>query len=124
MFYAGPVADERQHLHTKSLLVGMLLLALALLAPAAAQLRGFVLPQTFADTFGAKCLDGTPPAFAIAPGASNSSFIVFLEGGGWCSDVTVNGTISNCFGRAAGGGGSSNGCVSPPPLQLAPCTAV
>ena len=28
---------------------------------------------------------------------------------GWCSDVTVNGTIASCAGRAAGGGGSSNG---------------
>ena len=27
------------------------------------QLSGAVVPQSIADAFGAKCLDGTPPAF-------------------------------------------------------------
>lgn len=85
-----------------------LLTAACCLVVASAQLTGVVLPQAVADLYGAKCLDGTPPSFAISKGAS-SSFIIFLEGGGWCADVTVEGTVSNCIGRAHGGGGSSNG---------------
>lgn len=40
-----------------------LLLAAAAAASAAAQWKLTVLPQAFADAYGAKCLDGTPPAY-------------------------------------------------------------
>ncbi|TVU21120.1 hypothetical protein EJB05_30737 [Eragrostis curvula] len=38
---------------------------------------------------GAVCMDGTPPAFHFDPGsgAGNNSWIVNLEGGGWCNNV-------------------------------------
>ena len=72
------------------------------------QLSALVLPQDFSDTYGAKCLDGSPPAIYYKLG-DPSRWIVFLEGGGWCADTSYNGTVANCFGRAAGGGGSSNG---------------
>lgn len=88
----------------------MLFLAffLATLSCVNAQLSAMVLPQTFADIYGAKCLDGSPPAIYYKLGDPNR-WILFLEGGGWCADTTYNSTVANCFGRAAGGGGSSNG---------------
>ncbi|TKW14200.1 hypothetical protein SEVIR_5G152600v4 [Setaria viridis] len=38
---------------------------------------------------GAVCMDGTPPAYHLDPGsgAGNNSWIVNLEGGGWCNNV-------------------------------------
>ncbi|CAO2184739.1 unnamed protein product [Urochloa humidicola] len=38
---------------------------------------------------GAACMDGTPPAYHLDPGsgAGNNSWIVNLEGGGWCNNV-------------------------------------
>ena len=75
------------------------------------KLTGFVLPQTYADSFGAKCLDGTPPCFAIRP-ADPSTWVVFFEGGGWCFGDTPADTISSCIGRAGGGLGSSNGYMN------------
>lgn len=72
-------------------------------------LVGVVLPEAFALSFGARCLDGSPPAYQIAHGAEKSKFIVFLEGGGWCSGETPADTITSCIGRAKGGLGSSNG---------------
>ncbi|XP_066308847.1 pectin acetylesterase 3-like [Miscanthus floridulus] len=38
---------------------------------------------------GAVCMDGTPPAYHLHPGsgAGNNSWIVNLEGGGWCNNV-------------------------------------
>jgi hypothetical protein len=65
-------------------------------------LQATVRPQTFADTFGAKCLDGTPPAF-FSLIQDPQRWILFIEGGGWCF------SLSDCAGRASGGGGSSNG---------------
>lgn len=88
------------------------------------QLRGLVIPQDFADSFGAKCLDGTPPAFYYVrtrasmvkiPRFIGSSphprlvyqlvqdvtrWVIFIEGGGWCF------SLSDCAGRAKGGGGA------------------
>ena len=90
----------------------MLRAVLALVAlPAAhsAALSALVLPQSFADTYGAKCLDGSPPAIYYSLNSSSSTWVLFLEGGGWCFDTTPSGTVANCFGRAAGGGGSSAG---------------
>lgn len=59
-----------------------------------------VLPQDWADVYGAKCLDGSPPAhYALIQDPTR--WVVFIEGGGWCF------TPASCASRAAGGGGSS-----------------
>ena len=52
---------------------------------------------------GAKCLDGSPPAYLVreGTGANASKYVVFLEGGGWCFSV------SDCEKRRRGGLGSS-----------------
>ena len=65
-----------------------------------------VAPGTVA-AHGAKCLDGTPPAYTIrnGTGTNASRFVVFLEGGGWCFSV------SDCEGRRGGGLGSSSGYI-------------
>ena len=84
----------------------------------AAPLSLHVLPQSLADAFGAKCLDGTPPAMYVLKGDAKR-WMVFIEGGGWCF------TPDSCAGRAAGGGGSSKnnaptmdvgGLLSPDPV--------
>ena len=45
----------------------------------------------------AKCLDGSPGAFYIKKSDSNTnkSWVIFLEGGGWCWD------LDDCFSRAS-----------------------
>lgn len=56
-----------------------------------------------AEQFGAKCLDGTPPAYYVWSGNESKKFVIFLEGGGWCfTDV-------ECVSRSRGGLGSSKG---------------
>ncbi len=45
---------------------------------AAASLTARILPQEFADSFGAKCLDGTPPAIYFKLGAPGAPYILFL----------------------------------------------
>jgi hypothetical protein len=46
---------------------------------AAPPLKGVVLPQAFADSFGAKCLDGTPPAFQSLV-QDPAKWVLFIEG--------------------------------------------
>ena len=60
-------------------------------------------PQALADTYGAKCLDGTPPAFYMSPGAPASAlkWRLHLRGGGWCFSA------ADCANRANGFYGSS-----------------
>ena len=51
-----------------------------------AQLSLYTIPKDFANSFGAACLDGTPPAFYYAPAADPSfanKWIIFFEGGGY-----------------------------------------
>ncbi|KAK7250715.1 hypothetical protein RIF29_33327 [Crotalaria pallida] len=53
---------------------------------------GFV-PITYvedATSKGAVCLDGSPPAYHFDKGSGegNKNWIVHMEGGGWCNDVT------------------------------------
>ena len=57
-------------------------------------------PQAFADTYGAKNLDGTPPGYFILKG-DPQKWIIFAEGGGWCQSV------ADCAGRAGTSGGST-----------------
>lgn len=65
-------------------------------------LTGQVVPQALADTYGAKCLDGSSPGFYMLA-QDPKRWILFIEGGGWCF------SISSCADRATGGGGSSAG---------------
>lgn len=51
-----------------------------------------MVPITFVNSSvekGAVCMDGTPPAYHLDPGsgAGNKSWIVNLEGGGWCNNA-------------------------------------
>jgi hypothetical protein len=63
--------------------------------------------QSLADKHGAKCLDGTVPAFYIwdSPDSRTTpeKFVLFMEGGGWCFSE------SDCLGRSKSGLGSSKG---------------
>uniref|UniRef100_A0A7S2VUL2 Pectin acetylesterase n=1 Tax=Norrisiella sphaerica TaxID=552664 RepID=A0A7S2VUL2_9EUKA len=49
------------------------------------------LPEEIANSTGAVCLDGTPPAFYLAPAETaspkNTSWVIFFRGGGWCYDA-------------------------------------
>ncbi|WOL07670.1 pectin acetylesterase 8 [Canna indica] len=40
---------------------------------------------------GAVCLDGSPPAYHLSPGSGSgiNNWLVHLEGGGWCNNVTT-----------------------------------
>lgn len=63
---------------------------------------------------GAQCLDGSAAGFYHRPGASNASWLVHFEGGGWCVDQ------ADCERRAQSAIGSSKGQVSHPFLKC--CT--
>ena len=65
-----------------------------------ATLKLSIMPQTFADIYGAKCLDGSPP-YRYDLVQDPTRWVLFFEGGGWCF------TASDCAARAQGGGGSS-----------------
>lgn len=52
------------------------------------------------NRFGARCLDGSPPAYYIRPGDS-TRFVIYFQGGGWCYDQ------NDCLGRSTGSTGSS-----------------
>ena len=76
---------------------------------AGAPLALSVLPQAFADSYGARCLDGSPPSLysLLAPSSpATAPLVLFLEGGGWCFNV------ADCVSRSKGGGGSSKGAAS------------
>ncbi|GJP34164.1 hypothetical protein CLOM_g18620 [Closterium sp. NIES-68] len=56
------------------------------------------------NQYNAKCLDGSPPAYYLRTGygAGASSWVIYLQGGGWCTSVTA------CAARAKTVLGSSN----------------
>ncbi|GER30538.1 pectinacetylesterase family protein [Striga asiatica] len=56
-----------------------------------------------ATAIGAVCLDGSPPSYAMdqGSGSGSSSWVIFIEGGGWCS------VIADCVTRAGTFQGSS-----------------
>ena len=66
-----------------------------------APLKLAVLPQPFADAYGARCLDGSPPAHYTLV-QDPTRWVIFVEGGGWCFSP------QSCAERALGGGGSSS----------------
>ena len=67
----------------------------------------YIIPQKVADAAGAKCLDGTPPAFyyraanTSADASASSKYVLYFKGGGWCYNET------SCAARAGGIIGSS-----------------
>jgi hypothetical protein len=61
---------------------------------------------------GAVCLDGSPPVYYWRAGSGNGakSWVLFLEGGGWCAGLgTAVGGFDSCLKRSKGGLGSSHG---------------
>ncbi|XP_045796777.1 pectin acetylesterase 12-like isoform X2 [Trifolium pratense] len=74
---------------------------------AAPQPQPLMVPLTLihgADSKGAVCLDGTLPGYHFHPGSGSgaNSWIIQLEGGGWCN------TIRSCVFRKTTRRGSSN----------------
>jgi hypothetical protein len=57
------------------------------------------LPSAFADKFGAKCLDGSPPSYYVSLNKTSSQWVLFLEGGGWCYGATVAAATASCASR-------------------------
>jgi O-palmitoleoyl-L-serine hydrolase len=55
----------------------------------------------------AKCIDGSPPAIYIHQGSEPSNFIIFFNGGGFCSGATLEQTLENCYQRSKTDLGSS-----------------
>jgi len=59
----------------------------AALLPVAASASGWFLHKLSLDAYpNARCLDGTPGAFYILPG--DSSWVLHLQGGGWCTSMS------------------------------------
>ena len=54
----------------------------------------------------ARCLDGSPSALYISEGDSDH-ILVYFEGGGMCSGLTLQATIEDCWKRAQTKLGSS-----------------
>ena len=77
----------------------LLLLAALCASPTSPSMVPRTVPQTTADKHGAKCLGGQAPAIEIRRNASSTSWVLFLEGGGWCNGATANATIDSCAGR-------------------------
>ncbi|CAJ1942025.1 unnamed protein product [Sphenostylis stenocarpa] len=72
--------------------------------------EGSLVPLTLVENAisqGAVCLDGSPPAYHFDKGVGEgiNSWIVHMEGGGWCKDV------NDCLGRKKSRLGSSNQMV-------------
>ena len=83
------------------------LLAL-LLAPVAAQ-QHTPIPQAFADRFGAKCLDGSPPSYSSLL-QDPLRWVLFIEGGGWClRPETCAAWAGSSLGSSAHAGGAAPG---------------
>ena len=83
------------------------LLPLVSAAPTADRQWKKVLMSDAVASHEARCLDGSPGGFYIAPPAEkvpdpNSRWLVFHQGGGWC------GSPENCLSRASTALGSSN----------------
>jgi hypothetical protein len=66
-----------------------------------------VIPEDVAEAAGAKCLDGSPPAFyyraanVSADPSAVTKFVLYFKGGGWCFNESL------CAARAGGIIGSS-----------------
>jgi hypothetical protein len=45
----------------------------------------------------AKCLDGTPGLLYVHEGGDTKNILIFMEGGGFCGDETLNKTLESCY---------------------------
>lgn len=90
---------------------GVVVMAMMIASGGAVGDDGFRLHLLDAAT-GALCLDGSAAGFYHRPGASNASWIVHFEGGGWCVDQ------ADCEQRAQTAIGSSKGQVSAAQITL------
>eukprot|EP01065_Artemidia_motanka_P015223 TRINITY_DN19098_c0_g1_i1.p1 TRINITY_DN19098_c0_g1~~TRINITY_DN19098_c0_g1_i1.p1 ORF type:complete len:433 (+),score=116.73 TRINITY_DN19098_c0_g1_i1:70-1299(+) len=86
-----------------------MLLASVAAAAALPSMRLRKAPQDIVAETGAACLDGSPPGMYMRTNASSTSWVLFLEGGGWCFGRNRDETLEGCAARAKGGGGSSKG---------------
>lgn len=66
-------------------------------------LQQYLFSPEITATYGARCLDGSPAGYYFAPGNGSgiTSYVIFLEGGGFCADV------ASCSERAKTSLGSS-----------------
>ncbi|GFO43540.1 pectin acetylesterase [Plakobranchus ocellatus] len=67
-------------------------------------LERVTLPRSFSDSRGARCLDGSPPAYYFRPSpvVSVNYWLVYLPSGAWCTSP------QNCYERSLSSKGSSN----------------
>ena len=57
---------------------------------------------------GALCLDGSTYQFYLKRSQNSRNFILFFEGGGWCSDKVFQNTLESCVKRTETYLGSTN----------------
>lgn len=64
---------------------------------------------TVSQQRGAACIDGSPPGLYIKEGAGSNknSYLIFFEGGGFCSGPDLATTLEDCYKRSNGGLGST-----------------
>lgn len=63
----------------------------------------------YATSTGAVCLDGTPGMFYIAKGAASTKYLIYFQGGGWCSGYSQSEGkgFDACWNRRNGEMGST-----------------
>ena len=68
--------------------------------------------SSYAETTGARCLDGTPAVYYFRKGVGSGAnkWYIHHQGGGWCE------SWDDCLGRSKGGLGSSHGY--PPSMSM------
>ena len=78
-----------------SLLLLVLLATAAVSASGGGDLQLVRLPAATVQKSGARCLDGSPPAYFVRePTSSSRVWLIGLQGGGWCY------TEADCVKRA------------------------
>lgn len=60
------------------------------------------------DSQDAKCLDGSNYQFYYKKSTSSKNFILFFDGGGWCSDKVYKNSLESCVKRTSTYLGSNN----------------
>lgn len=75
----------------------LLLVCLAVLAHCAEEPYKLVIHNTDPQ---AKCLDGSPPAVYLHEGGDTKHFMVFFVGGGFCSGITTEQVLEDCYKRS------------------------
>lgn len=60
------------------------------------------------DSQNAKCLDGSNYQFYYKKSTNSKNFILFFDGGGWCSDKVYKNSLESCVKRTSTYLGSNN----------------